>query len=102
MNKKIKTEAVDFLFEAILQLKDRTECYDFFEDVCTVKEILDISQRLEVAQLLREGKSYAEVNLQTGASTATICRVKKCLMYGTNGYETALNRLKEEQKCSNT
>ena len=97
----IRRTSVNHLFRAILSLENIDECYNFFEDVCTVKEILDIAQRLEVAQLLREGKSYAEVNLQTGASTATICRVKKCLMYGTGGYETALNRLQEEETCLN-
>ena len=82
----------DSFFEAILKLKSTDECRRFFEDVCTIKEIEDISQRLEVATLLSEGKNYQEVSKATGASTATISRVNKCLQYGKNGYKIVLDR----------
>lgn len=81
------------LFEAILALKNVEECYEFFEDACTIKEIQEISQRFDVASQLWEGKSYHEINKNTGASTATICRVKKCLMYGNSGYRLILDRM---------
>ena len=93
MNKKIKTEAVDFLFDAILHLKDRSECYSFFEDLCTVNELLSLSQRFEVATMLREGKTYMEIAEKTGASTATISRVNRSLNYGSDGYELIFERL---------
>ena len=80
----------DGLFEAILKLKNTEECRRFFEDVCTIKELEDISQRLQVASLLSEGKNYQEVSKATGASTATISRVNKCLQYGKNGYKIVL------------
>jgi len=86
---------IDRLFDAILSLKTKEECYEFFEDACTIKEILEIGQRFEVATLLWQGKSYGEVNQITGASTATICRVKKCLVYGNSGYKIALERLND-------
>ena len=82
MNKKIKTEAVDHLFEAILTLKTPEECYIFFEDVCTVNELLSLSQRYEVAKMLREKRTYLEIADKTGASTATISRVNRSLNYG--------------------
>ena len=94
--KNLHTEAVDRLFKAILNLKDLDECYNFFEDICTIKEIQDISQRLEVAELLSQNISYLEISKKTGASTATISRVNKCLIYGNDGYKTALERLKEK------
>lgn len=86
---------IDRLFDAILSLKTKEECYEFFEDACTIKEIQEIGQRFEVATLLWQGKSYGEVNQITGASTATICRVKKCLVYGNSGYKIALERLND-------
>ena len=82
MNKKIKTDAVDHLFDAILTLKNPEECYKFFEDVCTINELLSLSQRYEVAKMLREGKTYLEIAEKTGASTATISRVNRSLNYG--------------------
>ena len=94
--KNLHTEAVDRLFQAVLNLKDLEECYNFFEDICTIKEIQDISQRLEVAELLSQNISYLEISKKTGASTATISRVNKCLIYGNDGYKTALERLKEK------
>ncbi len=82
----------DDLFRAILKLKSTDECRRFFEDVCTIKELEDISQRLEVASLLSQGKNYQEVSKTTGASTATISRVNKCLQYGKNGYQIVLEK----------
>ena len=97
MSKTIRTPAVDYLFDAILSLKDREECYTFFEDVCTINEILDLAQRFDVACMLTEGKIYTEISKETGASTATISRVNKCLQYGSDGYQLVMKRLKEEQ-----
>lgn len=97
MNKKIKTDAVDHLFQAILTLKDADECYSFFEDVCTVNELLSLSQRYEVARMLRENNTYLEIAEKTGASTATISRVNRSLNYGNDGYDMVFERLKTEQ-----
>ena len=83
---KLHSEATDMLFADILSLKNTEECYDFFEDLCTIKELKDLSLRLEVAAMLKNGKSYQEVTKETGVSAATICRVNKCLVYG-NGYK---------------
>lgn len=96
MNKKIKTEAVDHLFDAILTLKDSDECYKFFEDLCTVNEILSLSQRYEVASMLNDKKTYLEIAEKTGASTATISRVNRSLNYGMDGYEMVFDRLKNK------
>lgn len=93
MNKKIKTEAVDQLFGAILKLQNKEECYQFFEDLCTVNELLSLSQRLEVAAMLQGGKTYLEIAEKTGASTATISRVNRCLNYGNDGYTMAFERM---------
>lgn len=95
MSKKIRTTEVDHLFDAILTLKDKEECYIFFEDVCTVNELLSISQRYEVAKMLREGKTYLDISTATGASTATISRVNRSLNYGNDGYDMVLERIKE-------
>ena len=97
MSKNIRTEAVDHLFEAILCLKDKEECYTFFEDVCTINEIQSLSQRFEVAKLLREKKTYLEIAEKTGASTATISRVNRSLNYGNDGYDMVFARLDEKQ-----
>ena len=93
MNKKIKTEAVEHLFEAILNLQNEEERYTFFEDVCTINEILSIAQRYEVAKMLREKKTYLEIANKTGASTATISRVNRSLNYGSDGYDMIFTRL---------
>ena len=93
VNKKIKTEAVDFLFDAILYLKDREECYNFFEDLCTVNELLSLSQRFEVASMLKDHKTYLEIAEKTGASTATISRVNRSLNYGNDGYDMIFQRM---------
>ncbi len=92
MSKKIRTEAVDSLFEAILSLQDKEECYAFFEDVCTVNE-LSLSQRFEVAKMLREKRTYLEIAEKTGASTATISRVNRSLNYGSDGYDMVFDRM---------
>ena len=93
--KPLHNSDVDALFDAILSLKDRDECYAFFEDACTVKEILDISQRLKAAGMLASGACYADISRETGMSTATISRVSKCLEYGAGGYKTVLERQKD-------
>lgn len=93
MNKKIKTESVDALFGAILALETKEECYSFFEDLCTVNELLSLSQRFEVAAMLRDKKTYLEIAEKTGASTATISRVNRSLNYGSDGYELVFNRM---------
>lgn len=98
MNKKIKTDAVDHLFDAILCLESREECYDFFEDLCTVNELLSLSQRYEVASMLKDRKTYLEIAEKTGASTATISRVNRSLNYGNDGYELVFGRLKETKE----
>ena len=99
MNSKIKSDEADFLFQAILSLKDMDECYTFFEDVCTINEIQSLAQRFEVARLLREKKTYLEIAERTGASTATISRVNRSLNYGNDGYDMVFRRMEaEEQK----
>ena len=97
MKNKLKNKAVDRLFEAVLQLRSVDECYSFFEDLCTIHEIISLSQRLEVAQLLFEGDTYTSIGEKTGGSTATISRINRCLNYGDGGYTTVLKRLKENK-----
>lgn len=97
MSKNIRRTEVDHLFEAILTLKDKEECYTFFEDVCTINELLSISQRYEVAKLLREGQTYLDISNATGASTATISRVNRSLNYGNDGYDLVLERVHEKE-----
>ena len=96
MNKKLKTPAVDFLFDAILSLNSSQECYTFFEDICTINELLSLSQRFEVAKMLREQKTYLEIAEKTGASTATISRVNRSLNYGNDGYDLVFERIAPE------
>ena len=98
---KLQNEKTDHLFQAMLSLRSVEEFYLFFEDVCTIKELQAMSQRFQVACLLDAGKNYNEIYEQTGVSTATICRVNKCLLYGNGGYETALKRLMEEEREAN-
>jgi TrpR-related protein YerC/YecD len=95
MSKNVRTEAVDQLFDAILCLQNREECYTFFEDVCTVNELLSLSQRFEVARMLRDQKTYLDIAEKTGASTATISRVNRSLNYGNDGYDMVFRRLEE-------
>ncbi|MBE6014256.1 MAG: TrpR YerC/YecD [Lachnospiraceae bacterium] len=93
MNDKIRKESVTKLFEAILSLKDIEECYIFFEDICTINELLSLSQRFEVAKMLNEKKTYLEIADKTGASTATISRVNRSLNYGNDGYDMVFKRI---------
>ncbi|MBQ4260212.1 MAG: TrpR YerC/YecD [Lachnospiraceae bacterium] len=97
MNKKIKTEAVDFLFDAILCLENRDECYSFFEDLCTVNELLSLSQRFEVAAMLKKRRTYLEIAEKTGASTATISRVNRSVNYGNDGYDLVFDRMPKDE-----
>ena len=94
MDTRLKSPVIDYLFAAILSLKTEEECYRFFEDICTVAELKSLAQRLEVAKKLDQGAGYAQIAEATGASTATISRVKRCLNYGADGYRLALERLK--------
>ena len=98
MSKKLRTDAVDHLFDAILSLQNREECYTFFEDVCTINELLSIAQRFAVAKMLKENNTYLEVAEKTGASTATISRVNRSLNYGKDGYELVFGRMKSFKK----
>ena len=93
MNEKMKDEKMDLLFRAILSLETLDECYNFFEDLCTVNELLSLSQRFEVASMLKDGKTYLDIAEKTGASTATISRVNRSLNYGNDGYDLVFGRL---------
>ncbi len=90
---KIEKKYLDNLYRAILALENMDECAAFLDDICTIQELEAISQRFEVARLLHEGKNYVDINKLTGASTATICRVSKCLSYGDGGYKTVIEKL---------
>ncbi|QAT42596.1 YerC/YecD family TrpR-related protein [Aminipila luticellarii] len=94
---KFKREDIDELFKAILTLQDEEDCYRFFEDICTINEIHAIAQRLQVAKLLSEKKTYSEIEEATKASTATISRINKCLVYGSEGYQRVLDRLNNQK-----
>ena len=98
LNSKIKDESVDFLFHSILALESLEECYNFFEDLCTVPEIKAMSQRINVAYMLNEKRVYSEIVSKTGASTATVSRVNRSLNYGCDGYDLIFNRLPDEVK----
>ena len=93
---KIDHEKYNTLYQAILQLKTLEDCQNFFEDLCSIKELRELSGRFDVALLLSRNKSYAEISQKTGASTATICRVNKCLNYGSDGYRTVIERMNKE------
>lgn len=93
MNEKIKSAEMDTLFQAILTLKNIEECYAFFEDICTINELIALKQRYEVAGMLREGNTYQDIAEKSGASTATISRVNRCLRFGNDGYEMTYQRL---------
>lgn len=97
MEKKLKDKNTDMFFEAILHLKSIDECYDFFEDLCTVNELKSISQRIVVAKMLRDKKVYSEIVDETGASTATVSRVNRSLRYGCGGYDLVFDRMNEEK-----
>lgn len=99
MNKKLKVKEIDELYKAIRLIETEEEFYNFFEDLCTVNELKSLAHRFCVAKLLSEGKTYIEVSEQTGASTATISRISKCLSYGADGYSAIIAKLdKENQK----
>ncbi len=91
--------STDRLFQSILNLKDLEECYSYFEDLCTVKEIIDMSQRLDAAILLKKGVSYQQIQNELKISSATIGRVNRCLNYGAGGYLRAIEKLEEEDKA---
>lgn len=95
--KKFDKESLNNLFEAILLLKTKEECDNFFNDICTIQELEAIAQRLDVAKQLIEGKVYTEISKETGASTATVCRVNRCIKYGNGGYKTVLDRINKEK-----
>lgn len=97
MSKKIRSEEVNHLFEAILCLESAEECYHFFEDVCTVNELHSLAQRLQVAKMLREQHTYLEIAEKTGASTATISRVNRSLNYGNDGYDMVFSRMQDSE-----
>jgi TrpR-related protein YerC/YecD len=97
---KLKDELLDRLFEAILLLENTDECYRFFEDICTVAEIRSLAQRLEVAKMLQANHTYGDIAVRTGASSATISRVKRSLNFGADGYKLVLNRLQAEEEGS--
>ena len=92
----IKGELTDKLFKAILSLQDIEECYDFFEDICTIKEVKDMAQRLHIAEMLLEGKTYEKIVKETEISTATISRINRCIQYGPGGYKKIIERNKEK------
>ncbi|MDX8362856.1 MULTISPECIES: YerC/YecD family TrpR-related protein [Bacillaceae] len=95
---KLRGKELDQLFKAVLSLRDLEECYKFFDDLCTVNEIQSLAQRLEVARMLQDGFTYHKIETETGASTATISRVKRCLNYGNDAYIMALDRVNDEDK----
>ena len=95
---KFKDENLDMLFEGIMKLKNIDECYDFFEDLCTIPELREMSRRMVAARMLRENKVYSEIAELTGLSTATISRVNRSLRYGNDGYTMVLDRLEEDKK----
>ena len=98
MSDKLRDENVDYLFKAILKLNTVDECYDFFEDLCTVTEIKALSQRIAVAKMLRQKMVYSDIVAATGASTATISRVNRSLNYGMGAYRIIFDRMKEEEQ----
>ena len=93
-----RNETIDALFDAILSLETREECYDFFEDLCTVKEISDMAQRLEAAKLLLDGSTYEQIVKTVESSTATISRINRCIQYGTGGYRQTIEKVREKQQ----
>lgn len=97
VNPKLKDNLTDQLCEAVLLLQNTEECYQFFEDICTISELKALAQRLEVARMLDAGHTYDDIVARTGASTATISRVKRCLNYGADGYKIILGRLQQDE-----
>ena len=101
MSSKLKDDNIDFLFRAILELETIDDCYDFFEDLCTVQELKTISQRIVVAKMLSEKCVYTDIVNATGASTATISRVNRSLQYGSDGYDKIFEKIKLEDENKN-
>lgn len=95
---KLRGEQLDQLFDAILSLKNREECYQFFDDLATMSEIQSFAQRLQVAKMLLDSATYSEIEKETNASTATISRVRRCINFGSDGYKLVVDRLKEKEK----
>ena len=98
MNEKLRDHLHDQLFRAILELKSVDECYEFFEDICTIQEMKAISARLEVARMLKAGDIYEDIVQKTGASTATISRINRCIQYGTGGYQSVIEKVSAQEK----
>lgn len=98
MNSKLRGQTMDSLFQAIMQLETIEECSNFFEDLCTISELRAMEQRFQVAAMLDEGRIYSDIAKETGASTATISRVNKCLTYGSDGYRVVLDRMKHAEE----
>ncbi len=96
MNSKLKDINVEYLFQAVLALENMEECYNFFEDLCTVQELKALSQRLQVAKMLSEHRVYSDIVSETGASTATISRVNRSLNYGCDGYKVVFDRINKK------
>ena len=94
---KLRGKELDQLFDSILSLKNKEECYVFFDDLCTMNEIQSLAQRLEVAKMLMNGSTYQKIETETGASTATISRVKRCINFGNDGYKMALDRVRNKE-----
>ncbi|KAJ52895.1 TrpR-related protein YerC/YecD [Clostridium tetanomorphum] len=95
---KVESEDMDFLCKAILSLETIEECYRFFDDICTINEIQALAQRMQVANMLKKKKTYQDISSSTGASTATISRVNRCLNYGSDGYNIVLRRLEDSNE----
>lgn len=102
INPKLKDDATDQLFQAILLLENLEECYAFFEDICTINELKSLAQRLDVAKMLQQRNTYTDITEKTGASAATISRVNRALMYGKDGYKSILERLRENIQRGNS
>ena len=100
MNSKLKDIHMDELFKGIMSLDSIEECYNFFEDLCTITELRAMAQRFQVAKMLDQGQIYSDIVRETGASTATISRVNRCLNYGTDGYDLVIDRLKSKRNSS--
>lgn len=98
VNEKLRDPLTTQLFEGVLSLETIDECYEFFEDLCTFSEIKSLAQRLEVARMLKAGVIYEKIAEETGASTATISRIKRCLLYGADGYKNILERMEEKKE----
>ena len=98
MNSKLRGQTMDSLFQAIMKLETIEECSNFFEDLCTISELRAMEQRFQVAAMLDEGRIYSDIAKETGASTATISRVNKCLTYGSDGYRVVLDRMKHAEE----